>query len=219
MDATDPPPARAFGPLLQRHWPALLLASTSLVLQTFDLVDALRYQRELLPTQPWRLLSGNLVHLGWSHLWLNLAGLALIQALFGAHLRLRDWWLTLVAASAAVGAGLAFWHPQLDWYVGLSGSLHGLFAAGLLLDLRRPGWSGALLALGLVVKLGWEQLHGALPGSESAAGGTVLVDAHLYGAVAGVACGALWWWLAARRSQPEPVQADSRTDAPTPRSR
>lgn len=177
------------------HWPALLVGLTSLALQTFDLAPLLRYQRSLIGDEPWRLLSGNLVHLGWSHLWLNLAGLALIQALFGQRLGPRQWWAVMLLVSAAVGAGLRLWQPQLEWYVGLSGSLHGLFAAGLLLDLRLAPLSGTLLGVAFTAKLAWEQLHGALPGSAEAAGGPVLVDAHLYGALAGLACGL---WLLAR---------------------
>ena len=36
-----------------------------------------------------------------------------------------------------------------------------------------------------VVKIGWEQWHGPVPGSETTSGGPVVVDAHLYGAVGG----------------------------------
>jgi len=32
----------------------------------------------------------------------------------------------------------------------------------------------------------WEQMRGAMPGTEALIGGTTVVDAHLYGAVGGV---------------------------------
>jgi hypothetical protein len=76
--------------------------------------------------------------------------------------------------------------PAVHWYVGLSGVLHGLFVAGALASLA-AGYRAELLLLGLlVVKLAWEQVHGALPGSEGFAGGTVLVESHLFGAIAGL---------------------------------
>jgi len=56
-----------------------------------------------------------------------------------------------------------------------------------------------ILLVLVVGKLVWEQLTGALPGSESIAGGEVLVDAHLYGAIGGAVIGA-WLVLRNRRS-------------------
>jgi len=38
----------------------------------------------------------------------------------------------------------------------------------------------------LLAKLAYEQLYGALPGSAATAGGPVIVDAHLYGSIAGI---------------------------------
>jgi hypothetical protein len=50
-----------------------------------------------------------------------------------------------------------------------------------------------LLLLGLLVvaKVIWEQLSGPLPGSEGLAGAAVVVNAHLYGALAGIAAAVL----------------------------
>ena len=47
--------------------------------------SALRFERQsIVAGDLWRLLSGHLVHLGWTHLLLNLAGLALVWALVGS---------------------------------------------------------------------------------------------------------------------------------------
>ena len=78
--------------------------------------------------------------------------------------------------------------PDLHWYVGLSGVLHGLFIAGALRWMSRAEIEGYVLAAFLVVKLVWEQVYGALPMSVSGAGGPVVVDAHTAGAVGGLAC-------------------------------
>jgi rhomboid family GlyGly-CTERM serine protease len=133
----------------------------------------------------WRLVSAHFVHLGASHLVLNLAGLGLVWFLVGHTLGARAWLVVWIASIIAVSAGLWVLEPQLLWYVGLSGVLHGLLAAGIIADFdnRAETWA---LALVLAGKLGWEQFIGPLPGSEAASGGTVIVNAHLYGAVGGV---------------------------------
>ena len=170
---------------------ALGTALLCTLLQAAGLETALRFDRgAVLAGSWWSLLTGNLVHLGWSHLGMNLAGLALVVALVGERLRALDWALLVVLCSLAVGGGLLWLNPEVRWYVGFSGTLHGLLVAGSIADLRVWPRSAALLLVGVAAKLGWEQVAGALPGSESVAGGFVVVDSHLYGAIAGAALGA-----------------------------
>lgn len=134
----------------------------------------------------WRLLSGHFAHLGTSHLLLNLAGLALISTLFAAVMPAGVWSGCFLVSALFVSGGLYFFQPQLNWYVGLSGVLHGLFVSGAIASWRRGLRLEGLLLLALTAKLIWEQIAGPLPGSESAAGGPVVVSAHLYGAIGGL---------------------------------
>ena len=90
-----------------------------------------------------------------------------------------------------MGIGLYMIDSGLIWYVGFSGTLHGLIIAGCLADLRFYPKSAALLLVLVTGKLIWEQVAGALPGSESVAGGSVIVNAHLYGAIGGALAGAI----------------------------
>ena len=136
----------------------------------------------------WRLVSGHFVHLGWSHCALNVAGLLLVWTLVGRNLGARAWGIVALLSIVAIDAGLWLINTELDWYVGLSGLLHGLLAAGLLSGVLRR----IVLAAFLVAKLGWEQFSGPLPGSVSSTGGAVIVDAHFYGALGGL----LGAWLA-----------------------
>ena len=149
--------------------------------------DWLRFDRHaILQGQLWRLLTAHLTHLGWSHLAMNVAGLWLIWFLFGQRLSTGYWLLILLGSALGVSLGLLAFHPDILWYVGLSGVLHGLFVGGCLMDIR-SGRKDALLLFALIVaKLAWEQFSGPLPGSEATAGGKVVVDAHLYGAICGV---------------------------------
>lgn len=60
-----------------------------------------------------------------------------------------------------------------------------MFIVGCIYDIKAGRWDAKLLLLIIIAKLTWEQIAGPLPGSEATAGGNVIVDAHLYGAVAG----------------------------------
>lgn len=173
-----------------RHYllPAVV-AAAALLLQAGGqgLVAALAFTRQDVASgEIWRLVTGHLVHLGWSHLALNLAGLALVWYLVGHAFRPLRW--VVIAVISTLTMDLGFWalNPELDWYVGLSGLLHGLLAAGLLQGLRRRDKEAMVLAAFVVAKLAWEQSFGPLPGSEATSGGAVIVDAHFYGAIGGV---------------------------------
>ena len=135
----------------------------------------------------WRLLTANFVHLGWSHALLNIAGLALIWSLFGHRLSQTGWSIILISSLLGTTLGLLLFNPTLSWYVGLSGALHGLFIAGCVAEIKLKYRFGIVLLVILVGKILWEQFQGPLPGTSDAAGGPVIVDAHLYGALAGFA--------------------------------
>ena len=146
----------------------------------------------------WRLVSGHLVHLGLSHLLLNIAGLLLIWYLIGSAFNRNQWLLVLLIVIIAVDLGLWFLEPQLFWYVGLSGLLHGLLVAGIAGSLSARRIDVLVLGIAVLGKLTYEQLVGPLPGSEESTGGTVIVAAHLYGAIGG-AIGAAWIMIRVRR--------------------
>jgi rhomboid family GlyGly-CTERM serine protease len=131
----------------------------------------------------WRLLTAHFVHLGWEHAALNAMGVVLMWALFARDYPAWRWLAIYLGSCLAVSAGLWFLTPGLEWYVGASGALHGVMAAGTLAHLRRGDLDGWVLAVFIVAKLCYEQFAGALPFAGSA---TTVVDAHLYGAIGGV---------------------------------
>ena len=154
----------------------------------------LRYDRLAISDgQYWRLLTGHLAHLGYSHLLLNMAGLVLVWLLVGRYFTTSRWFFVVGTSMIATTGGFWFIDENMLWYVGLSGVLHGLVVAGATAGLRQlPGESAVILAF-VGGKLLWEQLAGPLPGSESASGGTVIVNAHLFGAVGGAVAATLLW--------------------------
>ncbi len=125
------------------------------------------------------------MHLGWRHAVLDLAAALMIGWLFGGTFTSARWAWILAASLIAVNAGLWWLNPDVVWYVGLSGVLHGAVGAAAVawIATGRPG--GYWLLTGLVLKLAAEQAFGPLWLTGAAAGGPVIVDAHLYGAVGG----------------------------------
>jgi len=166
----------------QKLW--LLLVVLCLALQWFQLDTA--FDRSAIQQgEVWRLLSAHITHLNWNHFWLNMAGI-LVVMLFFSHYQSTMYWLgAIIFVSLFCSAGLML-DMQLNRYVGFSGVLHGLFLIGARYETCRYKLSGMVLWVLIVAKLMWEQLYGAMPGSEEMTGGRVAVNAHLYGAVGGV---------------------------------
>jgi rhomboid family GlyGly-CTERM serine protease len=156
--------------------------------------EVLRYDRAAIADgEYWRLLSGHIAHLGFRHLLLNLAGLALVWLLVGRRYSTRHWILVAAISVLLMDAGFWFVDAGMRWYVGLSGMLHGLLLAGAIRGLRSlPGESIVICTL-LVAKLAYEQVAGPLPGAEAAAGGAVVVNSHLYGAIGGALSTLVFW--------------------------
>ncbi|MBT8100627.1 MAG: rhombosortase [Gammaproteobacteria bacterium] len=174
---------------------AILLVAIGLELGGDGSRQLFRYDSEgIAGGELFRLVSGHLVHLGWPHLVLNLAGLVLVWLLVGS--RFSSWqWLAIIAASMlTIDAGFLVLMPDLAWYVGLSGVLHGMLAAGALALFPDRRTEATVLLGVLVAKLGYEMLIGPMPGSAESVGGSVIVEAHLFGAIGGAlaAIGNLW---------------------------
>ena len=147
----------------------------------------LRYDRVWIGQgEAWRLLSGHLTHLSWSHLALNGAGLLLVWFLIGQSYAMSTWIQITLITIATIDTAFWFLNPELYWYVGMSGLLHGLLVAGIITRLRTLDAETGILLLLLIAKIGYEQFNGPVPGAEATSGGPVVVDAHLYGALGGV---------------------------------
>jgi rhomboid family GlyGly-CTERM serine protease len=165
----------------------VLLASLALLLASSAggeaVRAALRYERlPLANGQWWRLISAHLVHLNIEHALLNAAGLALLWVLFAREYTPRRWLWIAISSALVIDAGLWFLRPQVTWYLGASGVLHGVLAAGAIALYRRGEAMGAALVLLLIVKLVYEQHSGA---SVFAGDLPLVPDAHLFGALGG----------------------------------
>ena len=166
-------------------WLFTILLALGLVCFLRDKTDLLfRYDRGAIAAGGWwRLLTAHTVHLDLHHLLLNELGIVLLWALFADDFSPVDWLVIVLAGALAVASGLWWLSPSVGWYVGASGVLHAVMAAGTAQHVIDRAWDRWLLTAGLCAKLAYEQLGGREPP-------LVVVDAHLYGAVCGVVVGA-----------------------------
>jgi rhomboid family GlyGly-CTERM serine protease len=133
----------------------------------------------------WRILTGNLVHLDWAHLWLNVGALLIGIWIFHAARTPLAWLVAQFVCSLTTGLGLFVLSPDVAWCVGMSGALHGLLIIGALDWIREGDRMGAVLLGVWILKLGWEQWQGPMPFSAASLDSPVVTDAHLWGAAGG----------------------------------
>ena len=191
-----------YGQLISWAVPATIIGISIIIMLAGEHgKELLRYDRVWIGQgETWRLLSGHFTHLGWSHLALNGAGLLLVWFLIGQSYAISTWILITLLTIATIDSAFWFLNPELYWYVGMSGLLHGLLVAGIIPRLRTLDVETGILLLLLIAKIGYEQFNGPVPGSETTSGGPVVVDAHLYGALGGVLGAILARIRAARRA-------------------
>jgi rhomboid family GlyGly-CTERM serine protease len=184
----------------------LLLALVLIAFQAFGSPHwtMLRYERAaIMAGEAWRLVSAHFIHVDGVHLAWNVAGLALVSWLFAREFEVTGWLAILAVSTITTSLGFLLFEPQLEWYVGFSGALHGLMAAGLCAWLLRSRDSLTALVAGLfVLKLGWEHFAGALPFTAATLTVPVIHAAHSYGAIGGTAAACWLLWRHERRARP-----------------
>lgn len=166
-----------------------------------DALPMLRYERSaVLAGEAWRLVTGHLVHADLVHLGWNMLGVLIVAFLFARDYSWRQWLVILGISTAATDLGFLLLEPQLEWYVGFSGVLHGLMAAGLVAWLRTSRDAITWIVTGLfAAKLAWEHFAGPLPFTAASIALPVVHEAHTYGAIGGVLAGL---WFTRRTSRP-----------------
>lgn len=182
-----PVPGRSTTRGVPLAWLLALLVGVTLAIELGGepLRQTLRYQRSAVEAgQWWRLVSGNLAHLGWYHWFVNAAALTLLGWLAPQRITVAAGLLRVVWLALGVTLGLHWFVPELAHYVGMSGVIHGLYLLALV-PLARRGDRLALACLLLVLaKLAYEQWTSTSLGNEELIGGRVITEAHLFGAVA-----------------------------------
>ena len=176
-----------------RHWSTAPIVALVLLfgLASSDLITPLSLTREgLAAAQWWRLFTSHIVHLNFAHALLNASGFLLVSLAFRPWVSAAREFVVVLVAMPGVSLGVACLNPEIGLYAGLSGVVHALFAHHLVLAARHsPRLAGVWLAA-LAVKVFHEQYRAAPDRAmEQLIGGSVAVDAHLYGALIGLLLG------------------------------
>ena len=182
--------------MIYRHLVLIALLAVMLLLQSMhdSLGSWFEYQRAaILDGEVWRLISGHFTHINWSHLLLNLAGLALIWVLGFGRLGIIRQLYAIFFCSLAISCALLVFNTDIAWYQGFSGVLHGLFAVIAAQYLTDHKYFSLLLFLSLAIKIAHEQLVGRMPWHQEFTDFLVVADAHLYGAIAGLVIAVMYF--------------------------
>ncbi len=172
----------------------LLLAAAALVASAWPgAAELLELDRELVAAEPWRLVTGHLVHFSGAHLAWDLVALVGLGWACERRWPLRTAVVLLLALPIVpfLFLGLV---PELDTYRGLSGLDSTLFVL-LAVGLYREGVQARARALPLVVglaflaKVGFEALTGSAVFVDAAGLFEPVPMAHLVGGVLGLLVG------------------------------
>lgn len=194
-------------PLAKTQWLGpLFLLCIAFLLEVFSIFsyEQLAYHRESLANGDlYRLISGHLLHTNFTHLLLNSGGVLLLWLLHGDYYKATPYLAQFLFFSLFCSAGLWFFSADMQWYVGLSGAIHGMFVYGAIEDIKRKISSGWLLLIGVGIKIAIEQTQGASENVAELIGANVAVDSHLYGAIAGLTL-AIGYLAVERAKMPSP---------------
>ena len=148
----------------------------------------LEYNRTAISSgQIWRLVSCHFVHLNFLHTLLNTTGLILCFAVFGTPKNPVWSCIYLITLALFVSAGLFFFSPDVIYYLGLSGLLHGILIHYLIVGFNRHRLIHGLGIAFVVLKLVIEQLPMFdVFYLQNYIGDRVITESHLYGAIGGL---------------------------------
>lgn len=151
-----------------------------------ETAEALQYKSDFVQGgEVWRLVTAHFVHLDWVHLLLNLGGLWLVWLIVGSSFSNDQWLLLIVLMGCAITFGLGLWAPEVSWYVGLSGLLYGMLAAGLVRQARRMRSLSVLLLVTILIKTAIDGLYVPLSVT-TLTNHQIVVEAHVLGIAAGM---------------------------------
>lgn len=161
-----------------------VFVSLSACLQIFK--DSFIYWQDSLLTEFWRLWTAHWVHVGWTHYCLNIFAFICLPFIFP---RVPVWHFTAILLVLPPLISLSFYYflPDIEAYAGLSGVLHGAYAAVACVHLiykKERNFAAFVLFL-IFSKLIWENTMGSASTAQLI-GSPVLVEAHLLGVIWGI---------------------------------
>lgn len=146
--------------------------------------EASRYQHDWLQSgEYWRVFSAHWVHVNWKHFLLNAAGILLCLSITAPGWSFIRWLLYQIYFALGISVLFTLFNPQLNWYVGYSGVLYGIFLLAAVDLYQRDRLIAGLLGAAIVIKITLEQTSDINLTTSDMIGSPVIVDAHLYGVI------------------------------------
>ncbi len=157
-----------------------------------ELEEKLVFNRSLiLEGELWRLWTGHLIHENALHLWMNITAAILIYLVFLADIETRKLFYSLIVFLLLLGPSIFWGLPQIEWYSGLSASLHALAAFWVVILMTSANRLVQLGAVALALKMLYEMVSFLSGESVAQNGMLVLTETHLVGFTLGGIGGAL----------------------------
>lgn len=175
----------------QCHWVFSGIIFALIVLQclhSLELID-IAYRRSAIQSgEWWRLVTGQYVHNNLAHLLMNVIGLVIIYTLASLYRHANTYIAALVLTTPALGLALFYFEKDLEYYVGISGVLHGvLVALGIVFASTSSKRLGYLLVFSVSVKVYFEYIGVlSVDNVQQAIGIPVCFGAHHLGVISGV---------------------------------
>lgn len=174
---------KSIKPLIQ----AIFVLSIILFVSQFLQSELVFHRSHIEHGQLWRIVSGNLTHSNYPHLFLNLASLWIYGFLFIDSVKIKSFIYSILFLSVFVGGCLYFFNPDLFKYYGVSGVLYGLYISGATSTiLKKDYFTGFSILLVVAGKIIWDVFNGGSASSAELIGIPVATDAHFYGLAGGM---------------------------------
>lgn len=139
----------------------------------------------------WRFLSGHFVHYSWLHCLSNVIGLLLLMSIFNNTYKKLNWWLATLFVATFISSALLFQSSQLNWYMGFSGVLAGLFTYAAVKTYQEHVRLSLVIIISLSMYVFLKLQEGELVRSYIISEVKASSYAHAYGLLAGFIYGTL----------------------------
>ncbi|MFT5550058.1 MAG: rhomboid family GlyGly-CTERM serine protease [Candidatus Azotimanducaceae bacterium] len=164
-----------------RWWSVLASLLVMVCLQIVD-SQSFRFQHDWVEqSEFWRVITGHWIHFNWQHLLLNGLGLVLCVGITRPIWSIGRWIVYNLLLAVGISMLLTWLNPELDWYVGYSGVLFGVFLLAAIELFKTERIMALLLGLGVCSKVVFEQMNPMTVITSDIIGVPVIIDAHLYG--------------------------------------
>ncbi len=180
--------------------PLLFFLIALAIISIPDAPEFFRYKQiEIHNGQWWRFVTAHFTHTTWNHFFLNMSGLGIMAYLFAQVSTWKNWLVIMLVGSIFCSTCFYFFGDEDYNYVGMSDILHTAIVAYAMLDFKYFKIGNAILIVGTLAKVIWEQSPWYIETTAELIGGKVATDSHLYGTLIGLILGGLLLWMRFRR--------------------